>query len=228
MTKGILGRKVGTTQIFQEDGTAVPVTVLEVGPCHVLQVRTVERDGYEAVQLGYLDKPRRLSGRAERGQVASIGSKRSKRLSAAGVESAVRPNCEPQRFIREFRGKPSLEVGAQVTAAIFEGVKAVDVTGNSKGRGFSGVMKRHNFSGQRATHGVKKCHRHAGGTGMNTYPGRVFKGKKMAGQYGATKTTVRNLKIAKLDAENNLLLVRGAVPGPTGCYVVVRETNKVG
>jgi len=115
-----------------------------------------------------------------------------------------------------------------VTAAIFEGVKAVDVTGDSKGRGFSGVMKRHNFSGQRATHGVKKCHRHAGGTSMNTYPGRVFKGKKMAGQYGATRTTVRNLKIAKIDAENNLLLVRGAVPGPTGCYVMVRETNKVG
>ncbi|MEO8268183.1 MAG: 50S ribosomal protein L3 [Aureliella sp.] len=228
MTKGILGRKVGTTQIFQEDGTAVPVTVLEVGPCHVLQVRTVERDGYEAVQLGFLDKPRRLASRAERGHVAPIGSKRSKRLSAAGVEVAVKPACEPQRFVRELRGKPVHEVGAQVTAAIFDGVKAVDVTGNSKGRGFSGVMKRHNFSGQRATHGVKKCHRHAGGTSMATYPGRVFKGQKMAGQYGATKTTVRNLKIARVDAENNLLLVQGSVPGPTGCYVVVRETNKVG
>ncbi len=228
MTKGILGRKVGSTQIFQEDGTAVPVTVLEVGPCHVLQVRTVERDGYEAVQLGYLDKPRRLSSRSERGHVAAIGSKRSKRLSVAGVEAAGKPGCEPKRFIREFRGAATIEVGAQVTAAIFEGVKAVDVTGDSKGRGFSGVMKRHGFSGQRATHGVKKCHRHAGGTGMNTYPGRVFKGKKMAGQYGAVKTTVRNLKIAKVDADNNLLLVRGSVPGPIGCYVVVKETNKVG
>jgi len=228
MTKGILGRKVGTTQIFQEDGTAVPVTVIEVGPCHVLQVRTVDRDGYEAVQLGFLDKPRRLSSRSERGHVAAIGSKRSKRLSVAGVEASAKPSCEPKRFVRELRGKADLSVGAEVTAAIFDGIKAVDVTGTSKGRGFSGVMKRHNFAGQRATHGVKKCHRHAGGTSMATYPGRVFKGQKMAGRYGGTKCTSRNLRIAKIDAENNLLLVRGAVPGPNGGYVIVKETNKVG
>jgi large subunit ribosomal protein L3 len=228
MTKGILGRKVGTTQIFQEDGTAVPVTVLEVGPCHVLQVRTVERDGYEAVQLGFLDKPRRLSSRSERGQVAAIGSKRSKKLSVAGVAALAKPGCEPKRFVRELRGAASAEVGSEVTAAVLEGVVAVDVTGTSKGSGFAGVMKRHNFSGQRATHGVKKCHRHAGGTSMATYPGRTFKGQKMAGRYGGTKKTVRNLKVAKVDAENNLLLVRGAVPGPAGSYVVVRETNKVG
>ena len=228
MTKGILGRKIGSTQIFQEDGTAVPVTVIEVGPCHVLQLRTVERDGYEAVQLGYLDKPRRLSSRSERGHVAGIGSKRSKQLAAAGVAVAPKPGCEPKKFVRELRGKSDLEIGAVVTAAIFDGVASVDVTGTSKGRGFSGTMKRHNFSGQSATHGVKKCHRHPGGTGMNTYPGRVFKGKKMAGQFGATQCTNRNLKIAKIDAENNLLLVRGAVPGPNGGFVVVRETNKVG
>lgn len=228
MTKGILGRKIGSTQIFQEDGTAVPVTVVEVGPCHVLQLKTVERDGYEAVQLGYLDKPRRLSARSERGQVAAIGSKRSKRLSAAGVEAGVKPGCEPKRYVREFRGSSDAEVGTEVTVATLEGVASVDVTGTSKGRGFAGVMKRHNFSGQRATHGVKKCHRHAGGTGMATYPGRVFKGQKMAGRYGGTKTTVRNLRVAKIDVENNLLLVRGAVPGPNGGYVLVRETNKVG
>jgi large subunit ribosomal protein L3 len=229
MTKGILGRKVGTTQIFQEDGTAVPVTVLEVGPCHVLQVRTVERDGYEAVQLGFLDKPRRLASRAQRGHVASISSKRSKRMSAAGVEATAKPSCEPKRFIRELRGPADgLTVGGEVTAASLDGVQSVDVTGTSKGRGFSGVMKRHNFAGQRATHGVKKCHRHAGGTSMATYPGRVFKGQKMAGRYGGTKSTVRNLKVAKIDAENNLLLVRGAVPGPNGSYVVVRATNMVG
>ena len=228
MTKGILGRKVGTTQIFQEDGTAIPVTVLEVGPCHVLQLRTVERDGYEAVQLGFLDKPRRLSSRSERGHVAAIGSKRSKRLASAGVESPTRSGCEPKKFVRELRGASDSQVGAEVTAAVLEGVQAVDVTSNSKGRGFSGVMRRHNFSGQRATHGVKKCHRHAGGTSMATYPGRVFRGQRMAGQYGGGKTTVRNLKVAKVDVENNLLLVRGAVPGPAGCYVVVRETNKVG
>ena len=136
MTKGILGRKVGATQIFQEDGTAVPVTVIEVGPCHVLQVRTVERDGYEAVQMGFLDKPRRLSSRAERGHVAAIGTKRSERLSAAGVEAAAKPGCEPRRFVREFRGETDLEVGAEVTAAISEGVEAVGV----------GVLRRHVFN----------------------------------------------------------------------------------
>lgn len=228
MAKGILGRKVGTTQIYQEDGVAVPVTVLEVGPCHVLQVRTADRDGYEAVQLGFGDKPRRLSSRSERGHVtSSLGSKRSSRASGAGVELLAKANCEPKRFVREFRGASDLAVGAEVTAAALDGVAAVDVTATSRGRGFAGVMKRHNFKGQRATHGVKKCHRHAGGTGMNTYPGRSFKGRKMAGHYGAAKTTARNLKVVKIDAENNLLLVRGAVPGPRGGFVVVRETNKV-
>lgn len=228
MGKGILGRKVGTTQIFQEDGTVVPVTVLEVGPCHVLQVKTVERDGYEAVQLGYLDKPRRLAGRSERGHVAAIASKRAKKLAAGGVEAVAKPSCEPKRFVREFRGPSDVGVGSEVTAAALDGIEAVDITGTSKGRGFAGVMKRHNFSGQRATHGVKKCHRHAGGTSMATYPGRTFRGQKMAGRYGGKQSTVRNLKVAKVDAENNLLLVRGAVPGPNGGYVVVRETNKVG
>lgn len=227
MTKGILGRKVGSTQIFQEDGTVVPVTVLEVGPCHVLQVKTAERDGYEAIQLGYLDRPRRLSSRAQRGHVASISSKRSKKR-AASAPPAAKPNCEPKRFIRELRGSTDVEVGAEVTAAVLEGVKAVDVTGTSKGRGFAGVMKRHNFRGQRASHGVKKCHRHAGGTSMGTYPGRTLKGKKMSGQYGNAQQTIRNLKVAQVDVENNLLLVRGAVPGPNGGFIVVRETNKVG
>ncbi|MFK7737917.1 MAG: 50S ribosomal protein L3 [Pirellulaceae bacterium] len=228
MTKGILGRKVGATQIFQEDGTVVPVTVLEVGPCHVLQRKTVERDGYEAVQLGYLDKPRRLASRAVRGQVAAISSKRSKAKAALGVDAVAKPGCEPKRFVREFRGDWDAELGSEVTASVFDGVSAVDVVGTSKGRGFAGVMKRHNFSGQRATHGVKKCHRHAGGTSMATYPGRTFKGQKMSGHYGAAKTTVRNLRVARLDTENNLLLVRGAVPGPCGSFVVVRESNKVG
>ncbi|MEM8734592.1 MAG: 50S ribosomal protein L3 [Planctomycetota bacterium] len=228
MAKGILGRKVGTTQIFQEDGTIVPVTVLEVGPCHVLQRKTVDRDGYEAVQLGFQDKPRRLAPKSMRGQVAAISSKRSKARSAAGVEAVAKPDCEPKKFVREFRGDWDADVGSEVTAAVLDGVKAVDVIGTSKGRGFAGVMKRHNFSGQRASHGVKKCHRHAGGTSMATYPGRTFKGQKMSGHYGAAKTTTRNLKVAKVDAENNLLLVKGAVPGPNGGFVVVRETNKVG
>ncbi|MCC6510928.1 MAG: 50S ribosomal protein L3 [Pirellulaceae bacterium] len=229
MAKGILGRKVGMTQIFREDGTAVSVTVIEVGPCRVLQLRTLERDGYEAIQLGFLDKPRRLSSRSERGHVASIGSKRSKQLAVAGVEPVKKADCEPQRFVRELRGPvEGVEVGAVVSAGILDGVKAVDVTGVTKGCGYAGVMKRHNFKGQRATHGVKKVHRHGGGTSMNTYPGRTFRGKKMAGRYGNDKMTSRNLQVARVDAENNLVLVHGSVPGPAGGYVVVRETNKVG
>lgn len=229
MAKGILGRKVGMTQIFKEDGTAVSVTVIEVGPCRVLQLRTRERDGYEAVQLGFLDKARRLSSRSERGHVADIGSRRAKQQAAAGVAPVKKPDCEPQRFIRELRGSiEGVEVGAVIKADVLDGVKAVDVTGVTKGCGYAGVMKRHNFKGQRATHGVKKVHRHGGGTSMNTYPGRTFRGKKMAGRYGNDKMTSRNLDVARVDVENNLVLVHGSVPGPTGGYVVVRETNKVG
>jgi large subunit ribosomal protein L3 len=232
MAKGILGRKVGMTQIYDEAGNAIPVTVVEAGPCRVLQVRTLERDGYEAVQLGYLDKPRRLSSRSERGHVAPLASKRSKKLQAAGVQVPEKANSEPKRFIREFRGAPSgLAVGQDVTVESLEGIKAVDVTGLTKGRGYSGAMKRHGFAGQRATHGVKKVHRHMGGTGAlasNRGGGRMKKGKRMPGQYGHERVTIRNLRLVRVDKENNLLLINGAVPGPNGSYVVVRETNKVG
>ncbi|WP_231936203.1 50S ribosomal protein L3 [Bythopirellula polymerisocia] len=216
------------TQIFDESGQSVPVTVLQAGPCDVLQVRTSDRDGYEAVQLGYLDKPRRLASRAQRGQVAKLDSKRSKKRSAAGVELLAKANCEPKRYVREIRGPAGdLDVGSLVKVDAFEGVATVDVVGTSKGRGFSGAMKRHNFSGQRATHGVKKCHRHLGGTGCSASPSRLMKGVKMPGQYGAARCTVRNQKIVRIDAENNLLLVRGAVPGPNGGYVVVKKSNKM-
>jgi large subunit ribosomal protein L3 len=229
MSKGILGRKVGMTQIYDDSGRAIPVTVIEAGPCHVLQVRTLGRDGYEAVQLGYLDRPRRLASRSDRGHVANLTSKRSKRRTAAGVELAPKADCEPKRYVREFRGSAGdYSVGQEVKVDVFSEVAAVDVVGTSKGRGFAGVMKRHNFHGQRATHGVKKVHRHAGGTGMSASPSRLFKGKRMAGQYGNAQTTVRNLKVVGVDSENNLLLVRGAIPGPNGGFVVVRETNKVG
>jgi large subunit ribosomal protein L3 len=180
MSPGILGRKVGMTQIYLEDGRAVPVTVIQAGPCHVLQVRNQERDGYEAIQLGFEDKPRRLASRAERGHVAKLDSKRSKKLSEAGVEIAEKAGCEPQRFVREFRGASPLAVGATVTVGEFAEVKRVDVSGVCKGRGFSGVMRRHNFAGQRASHGVKKVHRHGGGTGCSTTPGRSKKGTKGA------------------------------------------------
>ena len=232
MTKGILGRKVGMTQIYDPAGNCIPVTVVQAGPCRVLQVRTTEHDGYEAVQLGFLDKPRRLASRSERGHVAKLESKRGKKLTAAGKTLPDKAGCEPQRFIRELRGPiGEAKVGQDVTVGVLDGVKAVDVTGMTKGRGFSGVMKRHNFKGQRATHGVKKVHRHMGGTGAlaaNRGGGRMKKGKKMPGRYGNERVTTRNIPVAKIDAENNLLMIHGSVPGPNGAFVIIRETNKVG
>jgi large subunit ribosomal protein L3 len=230
--KGILGRKVGMTQVFDSAGKALPVTVIEAGPCHVLLVRTQERDGYSAVQLGFKDKPRRLASRAERGQVASLGSVRGKKRQDSGVAVGKKAECEPKRFVRELRGDyPGVEVGATWTVQSLEGVKAVDVVGVTKGRGFSGVIKRHGFGGQRATHGVKKVHRHMGGTGSLAAwrgGGRPKKGKRMPGHYGCDQVTSRNLDVVRIDADSNLILVRGAVPGPPGGYVVIHETNKVG
>jgi large subunit ribosomal protein L3 len=228
MAIGILGRKVGMTQLFDETGQVVPVTVIQAGPCDVLQIRTVERDGYEAVQLGFADKPRRLAGRSVRGHVAKLESKRSKKRSSGGVELLAKAGCEPKRFVREIRGAAGeLAVGGKVDVNALADVKSVDVTAICKGRGFSGAIRRHNFSGQRATHGVKKCHRALGGTGASAFPSRVVKGKRMPGQYGNVLKTVRNQKVVKVDGENNLLLIRGAVPGPNGGFIVIRETNMV-
>jgi large subunit ribosomal protein L3 len=228
MAIGILGRKVGMTQLYDEAGRVVPVTVIEAGPCDVLQIRTAERDGYEAVQMGFSEKSRRLASRSVRGHVAKLDSKRSKKRASLGVELLPKAGCEPKRFVREIDGPPGeLAVGSQVKVDVFAEVRAVDITGISKGRGFAGAIKRHNFSGQRATHGVKKCHRALGGTGASAFPSRVIKGKRMPGQYGSARTTVRNQKVIKIDAENNLLLVCGAVPGPNGGFVIVRQTNMV-
>jgi len=228
MNVGLLGRKVGMTQIFEPSGKAITVTVIEAGPCHVLQLRSVDRDGYEAVQVGYLDKPRRLASRAQRGHVARLDSKRQRRRAAAGIEAAVKPDCEPQRFVREFRvSTDGLQVGQVLKVDVLADAKAVDITGISKGRGTMGAMKRHNFSGQRASHGVKKVHRHVGSVGCNTFPHHTFKGHKMAGHMGAARCTIRNLNVVRVDVENNLLLVHGAVPGPIGGYVMIRRTNKL-
>jgi large subunit ribosomal protein L3 len=228
MVVGLLGRKVGVTQIFDPSGEVIPATVIQAGPCHVLQLRTQQHDGYDAVQLGYLNKPRRLASRAARGQVAKLDSKRQKRRAAAGVEPAPKPDCEPKRFIREFRGSvDGLTVGQELKVDIFSEIKSVDVIGTSKGRGTAGVIKRHGFKGQRASHGVKKVHRHPGSIGCNTDPHHVFKGRRMAGHLGSARCSVRNLKVVKVDVENNLLLVRGAVPGPNGGYLMIRQTNKM-
>jgi len=228
MAIGLLGRKVGMTQLYDSSGRAIPVTVIQAGPCHVLQLKTNDRDGYEAVQLGYLDKPRRLASRSQRGHVATLESKRQRRRAAGGLAPVPKASCEPKRFVREFRAAiEGVEVGHEFGVDIFAETKSVDVVGTSKGRGTAGAMKRHNFAGQRASHGVKKCHRHLGGTGCSAWPSRMLKGKKMAGRYGGAQCTVRNLKVVQIDAENDLLMVHGAVPGPNGGYLVIRETNKV-
>ncbi|MFO0948869.1 MAG: 50S ribosomal protein L3 [Planctomycetota bacterium] len=211
MAVALLGRKVGMTQVYDESGVIHPVTVLSVGPCQVLQVRTAEKDGYSALQLGYDDKPERKVNAAERGH-------------------AAKANAKVKRLVREVRLQEaaSEEPGAMITVEIFKDIKAVDVTGTMKGRGTAGVMKRHGFAGLETTHGVQRKHRAGGSIGCNTSPGRVLKGRKMSGNYGNTKSTVRNLAVVRVDTENNVLLVRGGVPGPNGGYIMVRQTNKVG
>jgi len=213
MRVGLLGRKVGMTQIYTTDGTAVPVTVLECGPCTVLQVRTEERDGYTAVQLGFDDKKRKSASLAERGHAKKV-------------------NAEPKRYVRELRQEKPGDIGEvaegqTLTVEVFNEVPNVDVIGTSKGRGFSGVMKRHGFKGLRATHGVKRMHRHPGSSGPSADPAHTRKGIRKPGQFGNARVTVRNLKVVRVDPTNNLLLVRGAVPGPNGGYLTICQTNKV-
>jgi large subunit ribosomal protein L3 len=235
MALGLLGMKVGMTQVYDEAGKLAPVTVLQVGPCPVLLVRDQERDGYHAVQLGFVDKPRRKATRPERGHVsAELESNRRRARAGAGVALPPKANCEPQRFIREFRLEKAAEVQVgQILAAgdVFKDVASVDITGTSKGRGTAGPMKRHGFKGLPASHGVKRHHRAPGSVGShasNRGSGRPKRGKRMMGQYGNARTTIRNLRLVKIDADNNLLLVRGAVPGPNGGLVLVRPTNKRG
>ena len=234
MPVGLLGRKVGMTQVYDTEGNIVPVTAVECGPCVVLQLRSADRDGYQAVQLGFQDKPRRSASRSERGQVANITSKRQRQLTAAGVEPIKKADTEPKRFVREFRTdgeENGHEVGQVLTVAALADVPRVDVIGTSKGRGTAGAMKRHNFSGQPASHGAKKVHRALGGTGANAtnrgLSGKIKKGKRMPGRYGHGQVTVRNLRVVRVDEANNLLLIEGAIPGPNGGYVVVRHTNRL-
>jgi large subunit ribosomal protein L3 len=233
MPVGLIGTKVGMTQVFETDGSAAPVTVLQLGPCPVLQVRTQQRDGYDAIQIGYKDKARSKASRAERGHVSS--SMESKRRKArAGVDVPKKAECEPQKVVREFRleAPATLEVGQRLTVAeIFKDVKSVDVIGTTKGRGTAGVIKRHGFGGLPAAHGAKKVHREPGSTSSlasNRGSGRPKKGKRLAGRLGDERVTIRNLRVVRIDGDNNLLLVHGAVPGFNGAVVMVRPTNKKG
>lgn len=233
MAVGLLGRKIGMTQIYGEDGKAVSVTVIEAGPCTVLQVRTPERDGYRAVQLGYGEKPRRLATRSERGHVAAIGSKRAKARAVAKIAPVPKASCEPPRFVREFRledGDVAVEVGQKLTLGLLAEVSHVDVIGKIKGRGTAGVMKQHNFGGLRASHGVQRHHRAGGSIGSHGCDrgnsGKIKKGKRMSGRWGDERVTVRNLKVVRIDESSNVILVYGAVPGPNGAHLMIRQTKK--
>ena len=205
---GILAKKIGMTHIF-EDGKFIPVTVVEAGPNFVLQKKTVENDGYTALQLGFDEKKEKNTTKP----VMGIFKK-------AGVN--------PQRFIKELRvdSVEGYELGQEIKVDVLAGVEFVDITGTSKGKGTSGVMKRHGFGGNRASHGVSRNHRLGGSIGMSTWPGKVLKGKRMAGQYGNETVTVQNLRVVKVDAENNLLLIKGAVPGSKNSYIVVKPAIK--
>lgn len=208
MVKLLMGTKLGMTQLFEPDGKVIPVTVLEVGPCHVVQVRTEERDGYQAVQLGYGEQ------KASRMKKPALGH-----LKKAGVGAL--------RHLREsgLSGDEELRAGDSVTVdQVFEPGALVDVVATSKGRGFAGTVKRYGFGRGPESHGSKNV-REPGSTGMHTYPGRIFKGKKMPGQMGNKRTTVKNLEVVRVDGDQNRLMVRGAVPGPAGGFVCVREAK---
>lgn len=208
MTKGILGRKIGMTQVFDEDGHAIPVTVVEAGPCRVAQVKTPEKDGYTAVQL-------------------SFGA--PKRVTKPLAGHFAKANIDPARYVVELRldelGEYTL--GGEILADVFDAGEVVDVVGVTKGKGFAGGMKRHNFSGLGAGHGVQKKHRSPGSIGACATPARVFKGTRMAGHMGHRRVTTLNMKVIAADPERNLLLLRGAVPGPKGGLVMVRSAVRI-
>lgn len=204
---GIVGRKVGMTQVFNPNGTIVPVTVIDAGPCYVTQVKRVGHDGYSAVQLGYdpASNPRRIT-KPERGHLKAL---------------------PPLRKLVEFRqaDDPDATVGSQVTVDVFAAGDEVTVTATSKGKGFAGVVKRHHFRGGPKTHGQSDRHRAPGSIGSGTTPGRVYRGTRMAGRMGNKRTTIQGLRVVEADAARNVLVVKGSIPGPAGAYVVVKKVR---
>jgi len=211
MAIGLIGRKVGMTRVFTEDGDSIPVTVIEATPNRVTQLRTADTDGYRALQV-------------------TTGDKKASRVNKAEAGHFAKANVDAGRGLWEFRLEDSegegIDVGSEITVEIFAETKKVDVAGTSKGKGFAGVIKRWNFSSQRMTHGNSLSHRAPGSIGQNQSPGKVFKGKKMAGHMGAERVTVQSLEVVRVDVENNILLVRGAVPGATGGDVIVKPAVK--
>ena len=208
MISGLLGKKLGMTQIFSKEGGLIPVTLLQAGPCDLLQIKSKENDGYSALQIGFEEKKKKRASNAEIGHCSKV---------KAGVK----------RIIREFRTDAldtEYEPGQILTVSVFDDVKSIDVIGTSKGKGFAGVMKRWGFSGGPATHGCTTP-RSAGSVGAGTSPGHVVKGKKMAGRMGGKRITVKNLDVIKVDKDRDMLIVKGAVPGPNGGYVIIRKSR---
>lgn len=207
MTLGILGTKLGMTQIFDEEGRSIPVTVVAAGPCPVTQIKTLETDGYMAVQVGY-------------------GSVKPKALSKPELGHLEKASVEPMRHLQEYRldDVSSYEMGQEIKVDIFEAGQVVDVTGTSIGKGFTGYQKRHNFRRGPMSHGSKN-HRLPGSTGAGTTPGRIYPGKRMAGQSGNSQVTIRKLTVVEVDAERNLLLIKGAVPGKAGSFLNIKPTK---
>jgi large subunit ribosomal protein L3 len=207
--KGIIGKKVGMTQVFDETGNAIPVTVIEAGPCYVTQIRSAEKDGYVAIQLGF-------------------GQTKPQRLTQGALGHLKRNNLPALRHLREFRlrnGDVDVQEGQEVKADVFEKGERVDVIGTSKGRGFAGTIKRHNFGRQPKTHGQSDRERAPGSVGGTTTPGRTFKGQRMAGHMGQERVTAQNLEVVVVDASRNLLAVRGSVPGANGGIVVIKPAR---
>lgn len=212
MSPGILGKKIGMTQVFRADGQVVPVTVVKAGPCIVVQRKTPQTDGYDAVQLGLMEYAK------------------ASRMTKPAVGHLKKSNAEGVKFLREFRldelpSEGDLKTGDRVLAEEFKPKEKVDVIGISKGRGFAGVVRRHHFRGSDDTHG-SMFHRAPGSIGASSFPSRVFPGMRMGGQMGNARATVRNLEIVEVDAEDNVILVKGAVPGPNGGYVVLRRSKR--
>ena len=208
--KGLLGKKLGMTRIFDQDGQMVPVTIIQTGPCPVTQLKTIENDGYKAVQMGYI-------------------SKKEKRTTKPMAGHFKKANVAPTRRLKEFRdfADESIKVGDQVKVDIFEPGDKLDISGYTKGKGFAGVMKRHGFHGHKASHGTHETFRGPGSIGQCASPSKVWKGQKLPGRMGNKKHTVRNLAIVKLEVEKHLLWVKGAVPGPNGGILEIRKTQKV-
>ena len=209
MVNGIIGKKVGMTQVFEESGKAIPVTVIEAGPCSIVQLKTQERDGYQAVQLGFGTRKENKTNSPKRGH-----------FSKAGVDIT--------QVLREFRVESleNITVGGTVDAGVFSEGELVDVTGTSKGRGFTGVVKRWGFAGGRKSHGGEQDLRRPGAIGASATPSRVFKGKRMPGRHGAKRHTIQNLQVIRADAESNLLVVKGAVPGPPNGLLLIKKAVK--